>query len=332
MPSSRRGPVPPNQRPLAVRGDSDRPYEKSRKNSTRHGVDARNPHSTSTLQSSSSSVAYPPSSIYPDRSDAKDQQRPQLPSLRTVIDLPPLQPQYGHQPQPQQPPQLPYPPMPKHAASHYGSTGEQNIISGRPIHTPVSMAAPSPYFENHADPRNRPSSRSSGRTKAVYGAPQGHPSTMSPTSTAGSAYYADRLAHQIAIVESDPPAQISAMRPEPRLREPSLREDQHLSLITDKRAAVNAAGPAAVPRCVEQRYVNGKGLCYIYEDGSFCEAVVRGEPVNPDWGLTRAGRARKRLAKACNSCREKKVKCEPGNTYRCQRCSRKGQDCQWYVC
>jgi len=66
----------------------------------------------------------------------------------------------------------------------------------------------------------------------------------------------------------------------------------------------------------------------VYDDGSICEMSVGGEPVNPEWGLTRAGRPRKRLAKACNNCREKKVRCEPGET-RCVRCARQGEDCKW---
>ncbi len=47
----------------------------------------------------------------------------------------------------------------------------------------------------------------------------------------------------------------------------------------------------------------------MYDDGTFCQAVIAGEPVNPDFGVTKAGRPRKRLAKACTTCREKKIKC-----------------------
>ncbi|KZM26742.1 DNA binding [Ascochyta rabiei] len=70
--------------------------------------------------------------------------------------------------------------------------------------------------------------------------------------------------------------------------------------------------PIRASRCIAQREMPGEGLCYIYEDGTYCRAVIDGEPVNPSWGITKAGKPRKRLAQACLTCREKKIKCEPG--------------------
>ena len=57
--------------------------------------------------------------------------------------------------------------------------------------------------------------------------------------------------------------------------------------------------PVRASRCVGQREVPGEGLCYIYEDGTYCRAIIDGEPVNPSWGITKAGKPRKRLAQAC---------------------------------
>jgi len=57
-----------------------------------------------------------------------------------------------------------------------------------------------------------------------------------------------------------------------------------------------AAGTA---ECVGQRTIPGKGLCYVYKDGNTCPTVIDGEVVNPMWGTTKAGKARKRLAQAC---------------------------------
>lgn len=68
-------------------------------------------------------------------------------------------------------------------------------------------------------------------------------------------------------------------------------------------------GLASVSHYVGRRVVPGEGLCHVYDDGTFCQAVIAGEPVNPDFGVTKAGRPRKRLAKACTTCREKKIKC-----------------------
>lgn len=51
--------------------------------------------------------------------------------------------------------------------------------------------------------------------------------------------------------------------------------------------------------CVGQREIPGKGLCFVYKDGGTCPTVIDGEVVNPMWGTTKAGKARKRLAQAC---------------------------------
>jgi hypothetical protein len=53
------------------------------------------------------------------------------------------------------------------------------------------------------------------------------------------------------------------------------------------------------PQCVSRRHVPGGGMCYVLKDGSTCPIVIDGEPVNPQWGTTKAGKARKRLAQAC---------------------------------
>lgn len=58
---------------------------------------------------------------------------------------------------------------------------------------------------------------------------------------------------------------------------------------------------------VGERTVPGKGICYIYDDGTMCQKIINGDTVNPKWGTTKAGKPRKRLGQACNTCREKKV-------------------------
>ncbi|KAL5116617.1 hypothetical protein ACEQ8H_005495 [Pleosporales sp. CAS-2024a] len=65
--------------------------------------------------------------------------------------------------------------------------------------------------------------------------------------------------------------------------------------------------PTLSSRCVGQREIMNEGLCYVYEDGTYCRAIINGEPVNPSWGITKAGKPRKRLAQACLTCREKKI-------------------------
>ncbi|KAF2491982.1 hypothetical protein BU16DRAFT_574125 [Lophium mytilinum] len=85
--------------------------------------------------------------------------------------------------------------------------------------------------------------------------------------------------------------------------------------------------PTRSTQCVGQREIPGEGLCYVYEDGSFCRVVIDGEPVNPSWGITKAGKPRKRLAQACLTCREKKIKCEPAIP-KCHQCTKSQRLCR----
>lgn len=83
---------------------------------------------------------------------------------------------------------------------------------------------------------------------------------------------------------------------------------------------------AGASECVGQRQIPGKGLCYVYNDGNTCPTVIDGEVVNPMWGTTKAGKARKRLAQACLACREKKIRCEPRHP-RCLQCEKSKREC-----
>lgn len=85
--------------------------------------------------------------------------------------------------------------------------------------------------------------------------------------------------------------------------------------------------PVRASRCIAQREMPGEGVCYIYEDGTYCRAMIDGEPVNPSWGITKAGKPRKRLAQACLTCREKKIKCEPGYP-KCHQCAKSQRVCR----
>lgn len=79
---------------------------------------------------------------------------------------------------------------------------------------------------------------------------------------------------------------------------------------------------------VEERVVEGEGVCYIYSDGSHCPKYRNGELVNANWGVTKAGKPRKRLAQACLTCRSKKIKCIP-NLPKCDQCRRSGRNCRY---
>ena len=87
-------------------------------------------------------------------------------------------------------------------------------------------------------------------------------------------------------------------------------------------------GTYFLPRFVRQADVPGEGLCYFYDDGTHCKTVIDGEPVNAHWGVTKAGKPRKRLAIACITCREKKIKCDPDYP-RCIQCEKFGRICKF---
>lgn len=83
-------------------------------------------------------------------------------------------------------------------------------------------------------------------------------------------------------------------------------------------------------RVVGEDVVPGEGPCYIYEDGSHVRKTIDGDVVNAQWGVTKAGKARKRLAIACITCREKKIRCEPGDV-KCVQCDKSGRDCRFQM-
>lgn len=87
-------------------------------------------------------------------------------------------------------------------------------------------------------------------------------------------------------------------------------------------------GTHFLPRFVRAAEVPGEGTCYFYDDGSHCKTVIDGEAVNAHWGVTKAGKPRKRLAIACVTCREKKIKCDPDYP-RCVQCEKFGRVCKF---
>lgn len=82
------------------------------------------------------------------------------------------------------------------------------------------------------------------------------------------------------------------------------------------------------PRVVREDILPGEGPVWVYEDGSTCPKVIDGEPVNAEWGVTKAGKPRKRLAIACTTCREKKIKCQPALP-KCAQCEKFGRECHY---
>lgn len=93
--------------------------------------------------------------------------------------------------------------------------------------------------------------------------------------------------------------------------------------------STRSPGTTVRPAVVDERVIEGEGLCFIYADGSYCPQTIDGTPVNANWGVTKAGRPRKRLALACLTCREKKIKCNPATEAMCDQCRKSGRECRF---
>lgn len=138
----------------------------------------------------------------------------------------------------------------------------------------------------------------------------------------------------------------SSHRPEPEIRG-SYRDGSHSMPVTpsfpptpastvvgELTTAKDGLGPKIwtgtqfLPRFVRQAEAPGEGMCYFYDDGTHCKTVIDGEAVNAHWGVTKAGKPRKRLAIACITCREKKIKCDPDYP-RCVQCEKFGTMCKF---
>ncbi|MCJ1382053.1 hypothetical protein MMC17_005165 [Xylographa soralifera] len=106
-------------------------------------------------------------------------------------------------------------------------------------------------------------------------------------------------------------------RPAPRLDTTAARQ------FSDAQSPLKPAR-----KVVGEKVILGEGPCYVYEDGSHLKKFIDGEVVNAQWGVTKAGKPRKRLAIACMTCREKKIKCDPGEP-KCVQCDKSGRECRF---
>ena len=108
----------------------------------------------------------------------------------------------------------------------------------------------------------------------------------------------------------------------------------HIATASESPASKDSLGPKIwtgthfLPRFVRAAEVPGEGMCYFYDDGTHCKTIIDGEHVNAHWGVTKAGKPRKRLAIACVTCREKKIKCDPDYP-RCVQCDKFGRVCKF---
>ncbi len=264
-------------------------------------------------------------SQYPPQHDANlSQRRSTLPvAPRSVPDQPAPIPQYAYQssfpqpplpPQPsqiqtsmntnvrredlrsspsiRQPPQSPYNPHQGPSATSYPAS--YPAYSERPMQIPQTLYSVAQQ-NHHAPPSNAPQSHRS----PPLDAPQ--PQQVAPM-TVPVQYYQE---HPGDYDMSSAPASGHEQSPQ---------------------AAENSVKPMA--RVVGEADIPGQGPSWIYQDGTTCKKIIDGEEVNAQWGVTKAGKPRKRLAIACTTCREKKIKCDPAEP-KCVQCEKFGRECRF---
>lgn len=98
--------------------------------------------------------------------------------------------------------------------------------------------------------------------------------------------------------------------------------------VSSPESMSRSQGSSSLSHVVNERYIEGEGICYVYADGTHVPKAIDGIPVNANWGITKAGKPRKRLAQACLTCREKKIKCQP-NLPKCDQCQKSGRECRF---
>ncbi|KAJ5104617.1 hypothetical protein NUU61_001964 [Penicillium alfredii] len=163
--------------------------------------------------------------------------------------------------------------------------------------------------------------RAKGRSESL---PRSQTGSLPPLSQVAMQSPGDIRHH--AATRSDPSA-TSSQHDQVPLHGTPFHEKSHSGSLSSPDAA-NRAVPAVQPHVVDERYVEGEGICYVYADGSHCPKSINGIPVNANWGITKAGKPRKRLAQACLTCREKKIKCHP-NLPKCDQCQKSGRECRF---
>lgn len=98
--------------------------------------------------------------------------------------------------------------------------------------------------------------------------------------------------------------------------------------ITSSREAHIPQLPLTPSGAICEESIGERSRSYLYDDVVANRKLVNGDTVNPKWGTTKAGKPRKRLGQACNTCREKKIKCDPSYP-KCTQCQKFGRECRF---
>ena len=213
---------------------------------------------------------------------------------------------------------------------HSYPSSHRNSIPDRSLHTAVAYSSHESYTQlplqvqqgDIMDPRNHnfhvgaqtPHYHSSYGTRQEINAAQYQPYTASPRQ--------QYTHHPPLPMASNAPVQFRGAQ----VSSYDLSSAPLAGFDQSRHDAVPSIKP--LPRVVGEQEIPGEGLCWLYEDGSICKKVIDGEEVKAEWGVTKAGKPRKRLAIACTTCREKKIKCDPG-VPKCVQCDKFGRECRF---
>ncbi|KAI9676015.1 MAG: hypothetical protein M1817_000758 [Caeruleum heppii] len=200
-----------------------------------------------------------------------------------------------------------------------GNASSAGGFQHSPLQTPPYPERPMPGLNPFSFPNahDRPA-----RGHSIAGLPSASLAASLPTTSVSSSFFPDqrrgRLSESIASG-----AQRGAARPDLPMNyqtrsspPPSLTNRSSSMVAGDPRQPIqpplpsDALGPS------------------IWTGTHFLPRFIDGEPVNAHWGVTKAGKPRKRLAVACLTCREKKIKCDP-DFPKCVQCERFGRVCKF---
>lgn len=217
----------------------------------------------------------------------------------------------------------PPPPRPQHGQSKPSSPCYYDLTRNQPQETPHERAQTS---STPWPPRTE--QRYHDQYQSAATSPYEHPSVAREP--------AEQRSRVLQSVSSSRECDNAQHRSEMTPLQSSGRSEQQTSNSKSAKASTSKetlgpkiwTGTHFLPRFVRQAEVLGEGMCYFYDDGTYCKTVIDDEPVNAHWGVTKAGKPRKRLAIACITCREKKIKCDPEYP-RCVQCEKFGRVCKF---
>ena len=213
---------------------------------------------------------------------------------------------------------------------HHYSSSHRHSMPERPSQTAAAYSTPGGYSQlpfqlqqaEMMDPRNH---------GFHVGAQTSHyPSSYSTRQEINAAQYQTYIASPRQQYAHHPPHPMSPNAPAQFHAPQTASYDLSSAPLTGFDQPRHEAAPSIkpLPRVVGEQEIPGEGLCWVYEDGSICKKVIDGEEVKAEWGVTKAGKPRKRLAIACTTCREKKIKCDPGSP-KCVQCDKFGRECRF---